>query len=301
MYKMMKNDRENNNISVALCTYNGAKYIRKQLNSILNQTLVPNEIIIVDDSSKDETREILKEISLENPSIKLFFNESNLGSNLSFRKAISNANNELIALCDQDDIWLSNKLEVQVSKIKELNTSIEKPLVSFHDLKLMNDDEEIINESFWHLHKFNPRNFSYEDLFLFNIVTGCTCLINQRMKKELLKSDMRNIIMHDYLIALIAYGFGEVIFHEEQLMLYRSHNTSVTTKVKISIEDRIKSFLKRVNTREYLLPNILQIEVFINLYKDKLQENKYNQSRKFIQLKNKSVLDRMRYKWLKKL
>ena len=85
----MESNILNKKISIALCTYNGANYISKQLNSILSQTFVPDEIIIVDDCSIDETRDILKSYAEKNSKIKLFFNESNLGSNLSFRKAIS--------------------------------------------------------------------------------------------------------------------------------------------------------------------------------------------------------------------
>ncbi len=294
----MESNILNKKISIALCTYNGANYISKQLNSILSQTFVPDEIIIVDDCSIDETRDILKSYAEKNSKIKLFFNESNLGSNLSFRKAISLASQEFIALCDQDDIWFDSKLELQMKKINEYGAHSKRPLVSFHDLKLMNDDEEIIDNSFWKLHNFDPNNFKFKDLFLYNIVTGCTCIINREMKNELLRSDMENIVMHDYLIALIGYGFGDVIYHENPLMLYRSNSSSVTIKEKISLKHRIESFINRVSSKEYLKPNINQIEEFLDIYGSKLTLDKLNLSKEFVSLKNKSLFKKIQYKWL---
>ena len=101
------------------------------------------------------------------------------------------------------------------------------------------------------------------------------------MKNELLRSDMENIVMHDYLIALIGYGFGDVIYHENPLMLYRSHSSSVTIKEKISLKHRIESFINRVSSKEYLKPNINQIEEILDIYGSKLTLDKLNLSKEF--------------------
>lgn len=284
-------------LSVALCTYNGSKYLRKQLDSILSQTYAPDEIIIVDDCSTDNTRNILSEYALANSKIKIYFNEKNLGSNLTFRKAIYLAQGDFIALCDQDDIWFNNKLEIQMFEIMQVNDPYSKPLLHFHDLRLMSDDEIVIEDSFWKLHNFNANTFRFQDLFLFNIVTGCTCIINEQLKINLLKSDMRNIIMHDYLIALIAYGFGTVLFNNSQLMLYRSHHSSVTTKIKMTYSSRIQSFIKRVNGNEYLKPNILQMDAFLSLFSNELPEIYRAESETFVSLLNTPFIKRFKYKW----
>ena len=292
---------ENVNISVVLCTYNGSKYLKKQLDSILHQTLSPSEIIIVDDYSKDDTVKILKEYASNNKKIKLYFNEENIGPILSFKKAIFLAENEYIALCDQDDIWFNNKLELQLSEISKLEDPTSKPLVHFHDLKLMDQNDKVINDSFWSIHKINVKNINFKFLFMNNIITGCTCVINNQMKKELLKSDMKSIMMHDYLIALIAYGFGIVVYHENPLMYYRSHSTSVTSKRRMSVINRLKTFFKEIYKKDYLLPNILQMKQFLNLYYDLIYEDNRKDIEEFVSLKESSLLRRIKYKWVKKI
>src|ERR1700744_3577317 len=93
-------------ISVALCTYNGEKYIKEQLDSIINQTYTCIEVIIVDDGSTDSTYDIISDYALRDNRIKCFKNETNLGFNKNFEKAVSLTSGEYIAISDQDDIWL---------------------------------------------------------------------------------------------------------------------------------------------------------------------------------------------------
>lgn len=285
-------------VSVVLCTYNGCAYLKRQLNSILEQTYGIDEIIVVDDCSTDSTREILKEYQLRHKEIKLFFNDKNLGSNRSFKYAVSLANNNYMALCDQDDIWYSNKIENQMDSIINLGYHLdEKPLVVFHDLCLIDQNDTVTNKSFWELHKFNPHNFTFKKSLVFNIVTGCTCIINKRMKEEMIKSDMKDIIMHDYLIALIGYGFGNTIYINEPLMYYRSHFDTVTKKETITITNRLQSFISRVNSGNYLMPNILQIQKFNELYGNNLDGYRKKMVDHFVALKDKKIIDRMIYKW----
>lgn len=290
--------KEIRGISVVLCTYNGEAYLNKQLDSILGQTYPIDEIIIVDDCSTDATRNVLKQYQDEHGAIKLFFNDKNLGSNRSFKYAVSLANNDYMALCDQDDIWYPNKVEKQMNAIIDSGYHLdEKPIVVFHDLCLIDKNDTVTNASFWGLHKFNPYTFNFRKLLLFNIVTGCTCIINRSMKDEMMKSDMKDIIMHDYLIALIGYGFGNSIFINEPLMYYRSHNGTVTEKETISFANRIQSFISRVKGRNYLLPYILQISKFDELYSDKLDASRKGLVDSFVNLENKSIVKRIFYKW----
>ena len=288
-----------NKVSVVLCTYNGGVYLEKQLNSILEQTYGIDEIIIVDDCSTDSTREVLKDYQEKHKEIKLFFNEKNLGSNSSFRYAISLANNDYMALCDQDDIWYANKIEKQMKAIIDSGYHLdEKPLVVFHDLCLIDQKDTVTNASFWKLHGFNPFDFNFKKLLIFNIVTGCTCIINKSMKEEMIKSDMKDVIMHDYLIALIGYGFGNSIFINEPLMYYRSHFGTVTNKETISFATRVQSFISRVIGGNYLMPNILQIQKFYDLYGNRLDDRNRALVDYFVDLKSKSIVNRMIYRWL---
>lgn len=290
---------ENNKISVVLCTYNGSKFLNKQLDSILGQSYEIDEIIIVDDCSVDSTREILEEYKAKYDKIKLFFNTKNLGTNLSFQYALSLAECEYIVLCDQDDIWIENKIEVQMNMVVSSPFyKKEQPLLVFHDLRLIDQHDNVIMDSFWELHKFKPNKFSFKKLMISNIVTGCTCLINRKMRDEILKCDMQDILMHDHLIALIAYGFGNFIHINEQLINYRSHNNSVTEKENISVIKRIKLFAGKIKSKKYLKSNILQIQKFNDCYGSELDSDKKNVVKHFIQLKDSSIVSILFYRFL---
>lgn len=104
-------------ISVILCTYNGEKYLKEQLDSIIAQTYPLHEIIIQDDGSTDSTVEICKEYEATYPQIHLFQNECNLGYNLNFKSAAMRATGDYVAISDQDDVWFPTKIEKQVSTI----------------------------------------------------------------------------------------------------------------------------------------------------------------------------------------
>ena len=106
-------------ISLVIPTYNGEKYLREQLDSIYRQTLVPDEVIAVDDRSKDGTVDILKEYA-DRYGLKYFVNEQNLGYNKNFAKGISLASGDYICLCDQDDVWMPEKVETLHKKLIEI-------------------------------------------------------------------------------------------------------------------------------------------------------------------------------------
>jgi glycosyltransferase involved in cell wall biosynthesis len=99
-------------VSVVLCTYNGAKYIREQMDSIIEQTYTNTEIVIVDDGSTDETIAILQDYQKKDSRIAIYQNENNLGYNRNFEKAVQLANGKYIAISDQDDIWDHHKIEI---------------------------------------------------------------------------------------------------------------------------------------------------------------------------------------------
>ena len=277
------------NVSVALATYNGMAYIESQLNSILNQTLSPKEIIIVDDCSQDGTYEFLNEFAKKYPLIRLYRNEKNLGPIETFKNAISLCQYEYIALSDQDDIWFANKIETQ---LKVIESDITKPLLVFHDLSLIDENGQSVFPSFWELQRFRPQRFTFKKLLSSNIITGCTCLINKAMKDELMRCDMEDIIMHDHLVALIGYGFGSVIFIDKPLIYYRSHPESVTSKVKITIYSRARNFVYKVFDKNYLQSYIKQIESFYYVYGNELNTSKLNLVKKFISLKKRNSVYR---------
>ena len=291
--------KNNKSVSIVLCTYNGSSYLKKQIDSVLSQKYEISEIIVVDDCSTDETRDILKNYEDEFNEIKCFFNVVNIGPAKSFQLGISLATGSYIALCDQDDIWLENKISLQMDMILKSDICDTKPLLVYHDLCLVDQDENLLHPSFWALHKFDPSKLVFSDFFINNVVTGCTCLINVKMKEELLKCDMEFIIMHDHLLALIGYGFGDVIYIKESLMKYRSHSKSVTDKQNSSIILRFKNLFSKLKNHTFLKANILQIEEFNKCYGKQVFDNDKYKMNEFIALGAKNSVSALFYKILK--
>ncbi|EJL66730.1 glycosyltransferase family 2 protein [Flavobacterium sp. CF136] len=284
----------NIDISVALATYNGSKYLKKQLISILNQTIVPREIIIVDDCSNDNTVEIIKEFQRRYSNIDLHINETNLGPINTFKNAILKCNYDFISLCDQDDIWELNKLQRCHEELSCLNDV--KPCIVFSDLKMIDDRGDCTGFSFWEVQGYKPSKVNLNQLLIGNVVTGCTIMMNGRMKEEIFKMPT-DIIMHDYWIALIAYSKGDFKIINDKLINYRIHQSSVTLKSKMSFDERFQFFFKVFSDdkREYLLENILQAESFFNIYGLEMSNENNKIYKNFILLKNKSSLFRKFY------
>lgn len=143
-------------ISVAICTYNGEKYIKEQLDSIIHQTRVPDEIILCDDKSSDKTILIASEI-LDRSGIKyhIYVNENNLGVIENFKNAINYCKGDIIFTCDQDDIWNSNKVELIINEFEKND----KCVLVFTDAELVNKNLNPIGMKLWSTLSFKGDEF----------------------------------------------------------------------------------------------------------------------------------------------
>jgi len=276
-------------ISVVLTTYNGAQFIQKQITSILNQTVLPQEIIICDDRSTDNTVDILKSFAT-NSLIKLFINEKQLGVVENFKKGVRNAiPGNWIAFADQDDIWRDNKLEKSGNAMQELDDDF-TPALIFSDLNIINQNDDITNNSFWNQQKIDPSKITLKSLLYGNIVTGCTMLVNSPMLTEFLNMP-KTEFLHDEWLALIAYSFGKFKFIPEQLIQYRQHNNNVTfsNSVKpLNFSQRLKFELDHISGKKKFLPRQFKLaETFLKNYRNQLNENSISIFEDFVKLENK--------------
>lgn len=284
-----------NNISVALATYNGAKFLHEQLLSLINQTYPPKEIIIVDDCSKDNTLQIIQDAQKKYSFIKLFVNAQNKGPIKTFELAISKCSSNYIALSDQDDIWELDKLEVSLKELKSIE-DVDKPSMVFTDLKMMDSKGNLTGQTFWETQGLNPGKMDfYRSLFL-NSVTGCAAVFNKKMKDELAEIPV-GIEMHDYWMALIALGIGKLKPLYVPTVKYRSHGNSVTVKDEISYSQRIKKFINILSGAdiEYMRSNFEQAKLFLDIYGDRLDDQTKKQLVYFVSLQKKSSLYRSLY------
>jgi glycosyltransferase involved in cell wall biosynthesis len=282
------------NVSVAMATYNGSKFITEQLMSILAQTIFPSEIIIVDDASTDDTVDLIRLLQIDYPVIQLYCNEQNLGPVGSFKKALIKSNAHYIALADQDDIWLPNKLELSITQLSKTENE-HAPSMVYTDLEVINTDGTFRAASFWKLQGYRPNKVSFQDIVIGNVVTGCTILMNRAMLAEAVKMP-HEVAMHDHWMALIAYGFGQVQAIDKTTMKYRVHESSVTNKSKTTFFQRVSLFSTAMfdNKRLYLKNNIIQANAYLNLYGHRLSETKVKELKAIASLK-------YRTSWYRKL
>ena len=277
-------------ISVIMATYNGASWIGKQLDSIVNQTLPPAEIIICDDRSTDATAKILESYA-SHPLVSIFINEQQLGVTANFRKACSLCNPEhFVAFADQDDIWVPMKLE---HLWKEMNNLMpgDKPALVFSDLAVIDADDRVIAPSFWERQQINIAHLQFSTLLFGNAVTGCTMLINPAMADEFKKVESAGFL-HDAWLALIAYSFGKAKLVREQLVLYRQHTSNLTFPENYegpSFKNSLKAvFNFATGKKQFLGERIALAKHFLSVYGDRLSLKDKHNLQKFIELEHKS-------------
>jgi glycosyltransferase involved in cell wall biosynthesis len=205
-------------ISIALCTYNGARYLREQLDSLLAQTHSNIEIVAVDDCSTDATFEILMEYHARDARVRVIANEVNLGFRKNFARAASLCVGDFIAPCDQDDVWLPDKLTTLLRAIGE------------HPLAYC--DSELIDEQGASLGVAMSDIFamvSTDDPAVFaagNCVSGHALLCRRELVERAFPAP--TCFFHDWWLAAVAASAGGVVYCERKLVRYRYHGTNVT-------------------------------------------------------------------------
>jgi len=214
-------------ISIAMCTYNGAAFLPAQLQSIMAQSRPPDEIVICDDASTDNTRTLLQDFAAKSSiPVTLHFNEQNLGSVKNFERAITLCTGDVIALSDQDDVWRNDKLE-RFETV--LNSSPTAGLV-FSDADVVDENLKPLNRRMWdevgfdiHKRKLVRMGRALEVLITGWTVTGATMAFRSRFVKLSLPIPDEIAMIHDGWIALTIAAVADVVALEDPLVHYRQH------------------------------------------------------------------------------
>lgn len=229
----------NNNplISIALSTYNGEKFLREQLNSLLSQTYRPVEIVIVDDCSTDNTCSIIESYLIEYPTkIKFFKNSINIGYNKSFEKAFSLCVGDFIAISDQDDIWLPEKIEVLYDLLGADN------LIYSNSTIIDEEGEVLLERKFKKLYSpiNDPRIFS-----LKSFVSGHAVLFKRSMLRYIIP--IPDYGYYDWWMSIIVANFGGIRCTDMCLTKHRIHKKNVSKKCDFSKEEGYLSLSRWMN------------------------------------------------------
>jgi glycosyltransferase involved in cell wall biosynthesis len=213
-------------ISVAMCTYNGADFLPAQLESILAQSRKPDQIVVCDDGSTDETRALLQKFEKASPDVILLrFNKQNLGSIKNFEQAIGLCNGDVIALSDQDDVWRPDKLQLIEDRFKKQSTGL-----VFSDAELVEENLTPLNRRMWnevgfdeHKKKLLRSGRALEVLVTGWTVTGATMAFRAGFKNICLPVPEGIAMIHDGWIALAIAAVADVVALDEPLIQYRQH------------------------------------------------------------------------------
>ena len=210
-------NNSNLTVSVVMCTYNGESFIHQQITSIVSQTYPVKELLIFDDASTDKTVKVITEIVLKYPFIKLVINKKNVGFTKNFEQAIKAASGDVIAISDQDDIWINTKIEKMIKAWKK-----ESPLIYCNSFVFSHTPPE------------NPRppkfrQFKGTDarkIYLFNTVSGHAILIKKQFVPLVIPFEEGT--MYDWWMAVVAAYNGGVQHHDEVLVYHRTHSKNIT-------------------------------------------------------------------------
>ena len=223
-------------IAIMLSTYNGEKYIRQLVDSILEQTCSDFTLYIRDDGSDDDTLKVISGY-LNNSSIKLFPNDGNKGANMSFLYMLANISSKYYMFCDQDDIWKRDKVEITLNAMKKAEEKdLYMPIIVHTDLTLVDTNLNIIDASFWHYLHHNPElphDFNYYCHYVD--VTGCTMMFNEHTKKlcsAINEISIPKSLYYDRLISLlVSRANGCIVPVLKSTVIYRRHNDTTTNPI----------------------------------------------------------------------
>lgn len=210
-------------IDILLASYNGEKYIKEQINSILNQTYKNIRLIISDDCSTDSTPKILKEYEKKDNRIELHLNEKNMGVVKNIEYLLKKVQAPYYMLADQDDYWLPEKAEKSLEKLKDSNADL-----VFGDLEVVDENLNTIYPSFNDYmllsRKIKKYINNYKLNYLYNCVTGCTILAKKNTIENILPIPTNSKrLIHDHWIGLMTSFNGKLAYMPEKYIKYRQH------------------------------------------------------------------------------
>ena len=241
--------------SVAMCTYNGADFLSDQLESIISQSSLPDEIVVCDDGSTDETQTLLRQFATtSHVPVSLHFNEKNLGSVKNFEKAINLCSGDVIALSDQDDVWRADKLRL----IEEAFRNAPKAGLVFSDAEIVDERLKSLERRMWdevgfdaHKRKLVRQGRALEVLITGWTVTGATMAFRSEFVKLCLPIPDGIAMIHDGWIALNVAAVAEVVMIEEALIKYRQHarqQIGAPSKTETETEPSLMDSFRRQNS-----------------------------------------------------
>ena len=256
-------------VAILLATYQGERYLKEQLDSLLKQTCTDWVACIHDDGSTDRTMDIVKTYENAYPDkFVVFSHESCHGAKDNFFYLLRAVDAPYLMCCDQDDIWLKDKIEITLQQMKktEQEAGKDSPCLVCTDLQVIAADGTVQYKSMAEVQRLDFKRTRSCDLAMQNVVTGCTMMVNRAMLPYLHKvEDTDKIIWHDWWCGMIAAEFGRLVCLQKQTIQYRQHGDNSVGAKKVNSLAFIREKLK--DARLSLQRSKEQVQAFCMVYK----------------------------------
>ncbi|MBA2369463.1 MAG: glycosyltransferase family 2 protein [Candidatus Protochlamydia sp.] len=294
-------------IDILLATYQGAGYLKEQIDSIFSQTYSHFHLWIRDDLSSDATRSFLQTIENAHPNqVTLLASKKNVGVVQNFSTLLAASKADYICFADQDDQWFPDKLQCTLDQMKALEkqTGLATPLLVHTDLSVVSKDLALIDPSFWRYSNINPRLTSLQHLLTQNNMTGCTMMLNRPLADLVLPIPLE-ASMHDWWIALVAASFGNIGIVEKPTLYYRQHEQNDTGAKKYGIQKFLNESAKEKQKKQTTLKQTYrQAQVLLDRYFNSLNGSQKSILKAYASLENLPYLQRLKkiveYRFFKK-
>ncbi len=255
-------------IEVVMATYNGAKFITEQIDSIMSQTYQDIILVIHDDGSSDGTHDLLMKAKRTYGNKIIIKNHPPCGgATKNFSYLLENTSEQYVMCADQDDLWYERKVENALKAIKFYESIYEEstPLLIHTDLELIDSNGRMLQQRLWKYQRLDPSwTDKFSRLLTQNVVTGCTIILNRSLLNKALPIP-QEAVMHDWWFALVACAFGKVVYLSEPDIGYRQHGNNVLGAKKFDVfyvVQKALSFFNSDTKNESLLKTSSQAKAF---------------------------------------
>ena len=269
-------------IDIMMATHNGERYVAEQIESLLWQSFEDWHLYISDDCSEDRTLEILKAYARREPRITVVSGEVCYGSaKANFMHLLKLSKAPYAMFCDQDDVWLPDKIQKTIERMHELETARREndPLLVLSDMAVVDEELRLTNLSFTKFSKLRPDHSALSQAIVLPLGAGCTFMMNKPLVRLSLEhADVDGMYMHDWWVTLCAATFGGISYIDEPLSLYRQHQDNTCGAPAYSP-------MRSVAQGEYVngfLSNVNQARAFRDAYSEMLSPKDLNRLDAFI-------------------